>query len=169
MIITKVSFNLKSMKAESLLLLKDHEIRHITHWTWFHCFTKPLSWFSVCRSSLLWSMSSQQQKQPCTPPPPPQQQQVKQTCQPPPQEPFVPITKNPCDTKLPQPGNTKLPEPNYPKYPEPGHPIIPESGHIKVPEPAYYEVLQPGYTKVPEPSPSTIIPGQKTKQKWCGP
>lgn len=162
---TKVSFNLKSREAkERESLLSEGEWNK----TYFSLnlaslFYQTTSWFSVCRSSLLWSMSSQQQKQPCTPPPPPQQEQVKQPCQPPSQEPFVPITKEPCKAKLPQPGNTKHPEPSYPRYPEPTHPMIPEPGHTKVP--------QPGQTNAPEPSPSTIIPGssQKTKQTWCGP
>ncbi|XP_009242339.1 small proline-rich protein 3 isoform X2 [Pongo abelii] len=90
-------------------------------------------------------MSSYQQKQTFTPPPQLQQQQVKQPSQPPPQETFVPITKEPCHSKVPQPGNTKIPEPGCTKFPEPGC-----------------------YTKVPEPHPSMITPGpaqQKTKQK----
>lgn len=169
---TKVSFNLKSRETERKrdLVSEGAWNKTYSHWTWLLCFTKQPSWFSVYRSRLLWSMSSQQWKQPCTPPPPPQQQQVKQPCQAPPHDPFVPITKEPCNTKLQQPGNTKLPEPSCSKYSEPGHPTVPEPGHTKFPEPDHPKVPQPGQTKVKEPSPSTIIPGssQKTKQNWCG-
>ncbi|XP_072864287.1 uncharacterized protein [Chlorocebus sabaeus] len=92
-------------------------------------------------------MSSHKQKQPFTSPPQLQQQQVKQHSQPPHQESFVPITKEPGYPKVPQPGNTK----------------IPELGCTKVPEPIY--------TKVPGLHPSTVTSGpaqQKTKQKQCG-
>uniref|UniRef100_A0A673TWE7 Small proline rich protein 3 n=1 Tax=Suricata suricatta TaxID=37032 RepID=A0A673TWE7_SURSU len=76
------------------------------------------------------------QKQPCTPPLTTQEQQLKQTCQLLPQELFVPITKEPCHTRVPQQGNTKISEPSYPKYPEPVHPMIPEPGHTKGPDSA---------------------------------
>ncbi|XP_054418769.1 cornifin-B-like isoform X2 [Pteronotus mesoamericanus] len=95
-------------------------------------------------------MSSYQQKQQHTLPPQLEQQQVKQPQLPPPQETFVPITKEPCQTK------------------DPGHTKVPQPGHTKVPEPVHPQVPQHDRPMIPEPLPPVVIPDlsqQKTKQK----
>ncbi|XP_023357992.1 cornifin-like [Sarcophilus harrisii] len=103
-------------------------------------------------------MSSHQQKQPSVIPPQLQQQQVKQPCQPPPQKPFVPHTKEPCDPQVPGTGTIKVPGPQYPQVPVPSHPQVPGTGTTKVPGP-YPTTVTPPLTQEKYPQ----VP--KTKQK----